>query len=284
MTDDLLLTFRSPPLPFFVESNRLTYKPGEEHPNRSNIGVFDLLFVHKGALSIAEEDCRWILEPGDVLILRPDRWHYSFKPCTEETTFDWVHFQTVGAWEETPANQPGTLRGDYYTYAIRVPKKMKLTYPEEAAQVFSQLHDAAQSSSHGAFWDRQQRFLHLLQMLDEGWRSDAAKAAVSVAERAAAYLKMNYRLPITNAMLSETLELHTNYITRCMSEVFGCTPQQYLLYYRLDQAKLLLIKTDWTIAKVAEDTGFRQTPHFSRLFAAHTGMPPLKFRKRFTAH
>lgn len=105
-----------------------------------------------------------------------------------------------------------------------------------------------------------------------------------MAERAAAYLKMNYRSPISNGMLSEVLQLHTNYITRCMTEVFGCTPQQYLLYYRLDQAKLLLIKTDWTIARIAEETGFRQTPHFSRLFASHTGMPPLKFRKRFTTN
>nr|WP_208403311.1 AraC family transcriptional regulator [Paenibacillus sp. BK720] len=277
----MLLTFRSPPLPFFIESNRRTYQAGEEHPNRTNLGVFDLLFVQQGSLYIAEEGNRWTLQAGDVLILRPDRWHHSFKPCQEETVFDWVHFQTVGAWEETEASQ-GSLRGDYYTYAIRLPKKMHLSFPDEAKLLFSQLHEAAQSSSHGAFWERQQRFLHLLQMLDEGWRSDAAKAGVSVAERAAAYLKMNYRSVITNTMLSEALQLHTNYITRCMTEVFGCTPQQYLLYYRLDQAKLLLIKTDWPIARVAEETGFRQTPHFSRLFAAQTGMPPLKFRKRFT--
>nr|WP_156280204.1 AraC family transcriptional regulator [Paenibacillus sp. NEAU-GSW1] len=280
----MLLTFRSPPLPFFIESNRSTYEVGQEHPNRTNIGVFDLLFVQEGSLYIIEDKNKWTLKAGDVLILRPDKWHGSFKPCTEETTFDWVHFQTVGAWEETEGSHNGSLRGDYYTYAIRLPKKMHLSFPDEAKLIFSQLHEAAQSSSHGAFWERQQRFLHLLQMLDEGWRSDAARAGVSVAERAAAYLKMNYRSVITNTMLSEALQLHINYITRSMTEVFGCTPQQYLLYYRLDQAKLLLIKTDWTIARVAEETGFRQTAHFSRLFAAQTGLPPLRFRKRFTTN
>ncbi|MFF2483141.1 helix-turn-helix domain-containing protein [Paenibacillus sp. NPDC058071] len=282
MPEELLLTFRSPPLPFFVESNRREYPVGYEHPSRANIGVFDLLFVQKGVLYIEEEQNRWTLHPGDVLVLRPDRGHGSFQPCNEETVFDWVQFQTVGAWEETAGNHTGSLRGDYYTYAIRLPKHMHLSFTDEAKQVFTQLHEAAQSSSHGAFWERQQRFLHLLQMLDEGWRSDAARAGVSVAERAAAYLKMNYRNVVSNTMLSEALQLHINYITRCMTEVFDCTPQQYLLYYRLDQAKLLLIKTDWPIARIAEETGFRQTPHFSRLFAAQTGMPPLKFRKRFT--
>ncbi|MFC4775975.1 helix-turn-helix transcriptional regulator [Paenibacillus sp. GCM10023252] len=283
MSDELLLTFRSPPLPFFVESNRKTYLPGEEHPNRTNIGVFDLLFVHQGNLHICEGKRKWSLGAGSVLLLRPDRQHYSWKPCEEETVFDWIHFQTVSDWEETEEGQPGTVRGDYYTYAIRLPKHMRLSYPDEAKLIFAQLHEAARNSSHGAFWERQQRFLHLLQMLDEGWRTDAAKASVSVAERAAAYLKLHYRSIISNSMLSDALQLHTNYITRSMSEVFGCTPQQYLLFYRLDQAKLLLIKTDWPIARIAEETGFRQTPHFSRLFAAHTGMPPLKFRKRFTS-
>lgn len=282
LSEELLLTFRSPPLPFFIESNRRSYQPGYEHPNRNNLGVFDMLFINEGELHIGENGREWTLGAGDLLILRPDSWHYSVRPCDSVTTFDWVHFQTVGAWEETAGSHVGSLRGDYYTYAIHLPKKMNLSYMDEAKQLFAKLHEAARSSTHGAFWDRQQTFLHLIQMLDDGWRSDAARAAVSVAERAAAYLKMNYKTSITNTMLSDALQLHINYITRCMAEVFDCTPQQYLLYYRLDQAKLLLIKTDWPIAQVAEETGFRQTPHFSRLFAAHTGLPPLKYRKRFT--
>lgn len=277
-----MLTFRSPPLPFFIESNRQTYRPGGEHPNRNNLGVFDMLFVNEGELHIGENGREWTLTAGDMLILRPDCWHYSVRPCESVTVFDWVHFQTVGAWEETEGRHVGSLRGDYYTYAIRLPKKMNLSYLDEAKQLFASLHEAARSSKQSAFWDRQQAFLHLLQMLDDGWRSDAAHAAVSVADRAAAYLKLNYKTPVTNKMLSDALQLHINYITRCMTEVFDCTPQQYLLYYRLDQAKLLLLKTDWPIAQVAEETGFRQTPHFSRLFAAQTGMPPLKYRKRFT--
>ncbi|QAY67140.1 AraC family transcriptional regulator [Paenibacillus protaetiae] len=282
MPEELLLTFRSPPLPFFIESNRVEYSPGQEHPNRNQLGVFDMLFVNEGALHIGENGREWSLSAGDMLILRPDAWHYSVRPCEDKTVFDWLHFQTMGEWEETEGSQSGTLRGDYYTYAIRLPKRMNLAYLDEAKQLFTKLHEAAQSSSHGAFWDRQQMFLRLMQMLDDGWRNEAARSAVSVAERAAAYLQMNYKTPVSNTMLSEALQLHINYITRCMSEVFDCTPQQYLLFYRLDQAKLLLIKTEWPIAQIAEETGFRQTPHFSRLFAAQTGMPPLKYRKRFT--
>lgn len=282
MESSLLLTFKSPPFPYFIESNTHTYQIGEEHPNRTNIGLFDMIYVRKGCLYIAEGDQRWELRDGEVLILRPDAWHYSYEPCHEVTTFDWLHFQTAGPWEEIKSCQQGTLRGDYYTYALRVPKHIKLQATHEMKSLLEALHEAARNSTHGAFWDRQQRFLHLLQMLDEGWRSDTAKASVVVAEKAAAFLKRNYRDSISNGMLSDALELHINYITRSMSEVFDCTPQQYLLYYRIDQAKLLLIKTDWPISQIAQETGFKQVAHFSRLFGNQVGLSPLRYRKKFT--
>jgi AraC-like DNA-binding protein len=277
-----LLTFLSPPLPYFIESDRRVYAPGEEHPNRANMGKFDLLFVHSGTLYIGEEKRTWVLGPGELLILRPDSWHYSTGPCQEKTEFDWLHFHTAGGWEETEPAESGKLRGDYYVYAIRLPKTMKVTYPEQVKENFTKLHEAAHATSHAAFWQRQQLFLHLLQMFDEGWRNDAAPTSVNVSERAASFMKMNYRKPVSNRELGEAMHLHPNYIARCMIEVFGCTPQQYLMLYRLDQAKLLLIKTDWPISRVAEETGFRQTPHFSRCFSEHAGLSPLQYRKQYT--
>jgi len=277
-----ILTFLSPPLPYFIESDRVTYKPGDAHPNRNHLGAFDMLFVHSGTLHIGEDQHRWALGPGQLLILRPDSRHYGASPCTEETVFDWVHFQTAGEWEETDRPQGGNLRGDYYVYAIRLPKLLTVASPGEAQQTFAQLHEAAHASSHASFWDRQRLFLRLVEMFDEGWRTESAPTSVGVAERAAAYLKLNYKNPMTNGELGDALGLHPNYIARCMTEVYGCTPQQYMLLYRLDQAKLLLLKTDWPVARIATETGFRQTPHFSRSFSEHTGLSPLQYRKQYT--
>lgn len=281
MQEELLLTFRSPPLPFFIELEHVVYDTGEEYPSRSNVGVFGLLFVNSGTLHIAEGDRKWTLKQGDALVLRPDRKHASFQPCSERTTFDWVQFQTVGAWEETVQQEQATLLGDHYSYVIRMAKNMRLAAINEAKAMFAQLHAAAASSDPSGFWNKQEAFLALLRLLDEQWKSEMAGAAISVAERTAAYLKQHYKQTVTNTVLSHELKRHINYITRCMLEVFDCTPQQYLLFYRLDQAKLLLLRTDWPIAKVAEETGFKQTPHFSRLFTEHTGISPLRYRKRF---
>jgi len=282
MSSSRVLTFKAPPLPFFVESNQNTYEAGESFPDRTNLGLFHLIFVREGSLNIAEGTEKWRVGSGELLILRPDCGHYSYESCQEKTVFDWLHFQAVGPWEEADASDESTLHGDYYNYVIRLPKYMKLSASSEIDSLLEKLHHAAMDSTHHAFWERQQSFLRLLQLLDEGWRKDIARASLSVAEKAASYLKENYQKTISNHMLSKALELHINYITRSMTEVFDCTPQQYLLNYRIDQAKLLLIKTDWPIAKIALYTGFKQTPHFSRLFTNAVGVSPLRYRKKFT--
>ncbi|OXM14056.1 helix-turn-helix transcriptional regulator [Paenibacillus herberti] len=280
MQDMPVMTFRCPPLPFLVDAGRRAYEIGEQHPSRVDLGVFELLYIRKGQLRVREEERLWTVEAGQALLLRPAGARWSGGTCLEPVEFDLVQFQNSGAWEETAAGSEPTLLGDHFTHTIRLPRLIDVP---AAGEAFEQLTEAAADSGPDGFWLRQQRFAELLRILEAGGREGAqGAAAVSVAEQAAAYMKRHFRESASNAELAEALGFHAVYIARCMVEVFGCTPQQYLLYYRLDRAKLLLLSTDWPIAQVAEACGFRQLPHFTRLFAAHAGMPPLRFRKRFT--
>ncbi|GIP48436.1 hypothetical protein J53TS2_20270 [Paenibacillus sp. J53TS2] len=61
------------------------------------------------------------------------------------------------------------------------------------------------------------------------------------------------------------------------------TPNDYLLHYRLEQAKLLLLKTEWPIADIAAYVGFNSTPYFSNRFALKNGCSPRAFRKQYTS-
>jgi AraC-like DNA-binding protein len=65
-----------------------------------------------------------------------------------------------------------------------------------------------------------------------------------------------------------------------MKEIYRCTPMDYLLKIRMEQAKLLLIKTEWPIAAVAEQVGFHYAPYFTSCFRRYAGMPPMAFRKQ----
>lgn len=278
--------FESPPLPYLTECGRTLYEPGDKHPDRRNLGVFDLLFVRKGRLYIGEDQEEWSLEPGEMLILRPDRYHYAVKPCDEETLFDWLHMQVAGSWTEavidssrriTEKNNPNVP----FSYTLGIPKYWKLPFPEAVYNLLDTLLKASLKPLSEAFWEQQHSFQQLLKLLDARG-IDYANAALILAEQTEAYLKTNYQSHISSRILEEALRFHYNYITRCMKQVYGLTPMEYLHHYRLEQAKLLLLKTDWPVAKVAEHVGFDNTPYFTRCFANFEGMPPSQYRKRYT--
>ncbi len=139
--------------------------------------------------------------------------------------------------------------------------------------------EAGRDAPARAFW-RQQRLFHaLLEKMDESRRAVRPEPAVRLAERTEAYIRRHYREPLTNGKLAEALHFHPNYITRCMKVVHGCTPLEYLMRYRLDQARLLLLNTNWPAERIAELVGFVSPAHFSRRFRRQYGVSPQQFRR-----
>lgn len=71
--------------------------------------------------------------------------------------------------------------------------------------------------------------------------------------------------------------------SRFFEQFKGCTgvsPQQYLDTVRVAAATSALLRTDRSIADLAEDLGFSEQTHFSRFFVQHVGIPPGEFRRR----
>lgn len=271
---DAAIYLSAPPLPHYLESGLVRYEPGDRHPNRTGIGVFDLLFVTEGTLYIGEENRRWALGPGEMLILRPDRTHYAWKGCEEPTVFHWLHFQTAGDWAEEAEGRPAAD-------GIRLPKHRTVADPARAAALFDGLIRLARESREAALWEEQRLFWSLLELIARKDGQAGQPAMLLVAEQAERFLKTHYRSEVTNQSLAEALNYHPNYIARAMKRHCGLTPMAFLLDYRLEQAKLLLVKTDWPIARIAEQAGFRLAPYFTRRFKEKTGLSPAAYRKQF---
>ena len=62
-------------------------------------------------------------------------------------------------------------------------------------------------------------------------------------------------------------------------ETLHRTPYQEMLRLRVEHARDLLRRTDWTIGRVAEETGFQDIRTFNRTFLSEVGLPPREFRK-----
>ena len=72
--------------------------------------------------------------------------------------------------------------------------------------------------------------------------------------------------------------ISSNHLTTVFRQHYKMTPQEYLSQRRLEYAKNLLTRDDWTIADIAEEVGFASLSSFYSFFRKHTKMTPKKYR------
>ncbi|WP_040949882.1 AraC family transcriptional regulator [Gorillibacterium massiliense] len=291
-----ILHFVSPPIPYFIDCGRTFYNPGETHIRRNSIGVFDVIVVTKGTLGLGEGSQEWTIQQGEAFILRPDAVHYGTAPCTVETEIIWIHFNTFGAWDECSdmntclANQTALMErhkvNAYLNHSevcsIFIPKHFRLKLKGfELLEDFFQLEQDPRSLRN---WKRQNIFQLFIQHLDQELASTSDGTALQLADRIELFIRQNYTRKITNAHLQKELNYHPNYLAKCMLKVYGMTPIEYLVHYRLEQAKKLLIQSNWSIARITEEVGFQHTSYFSYCFGKQEGLSPLSYRKKLIGH
>lgn len=291
MEGEWMLQLIAPPLPSLLDAGEDTYSIGQSHPNRKNIGVFDLLLVTRGSLFMGEGNDMFQVDQESALILYPDRHHYSFLPCDQETHFYWFHFSVTKEWKELSESSMATTferenidnRNPFTEkpFGIILPKFGEVLNWKVVDHLSQQIIQTENGSSYSWEWKRQMLFQKLLQEVSSQTNLSKSHPSLAVAEQAAAYLRKNYQKKITYKNLGAELKFHPNHIARCMIHSLGCTPIEYVNRARLDQAKVLLVSKDWSIEKISEECGFSQTAYFSRLFKKKEGTTPNEFRKKF---
>lgn len=92
------------------------------------------------------------------------------------------------------------------------------------------------------------------------------------------YIRENYMHDVPNRILGELTGYHVFYLNRLMQEETGMPLHRYLVYYRINMAKHLLIAGDLPANLISEQTGFSSPSAFSACFKKHTGLTPAEFR------
>ncbi len=84
---------------------------------------------------------------------------------------------------------------------------------------------------------------------------------------------------ITVEELARQIYLHPNYFIVFFKAMLGHSPIQYVNHRRMEVAKTLLLQPDCNVSDVASRVGM-QLYYFSRMFKAHTGLTPSRYRKQ----
>lgn len=75
------------------------------------------------------------------------------------------------------------------------------------------------------------------------------------------------------------LHVHVNHLNRAVKEITQKTTTQLIAERVLQEAKILLKHSNWSVAEIAYALGFTEATHFNNFFKKHAAQSPLQFRK-----
>jgi AraC-like DNA-binding protein len=93
------------------------------------------------------------------------------------------------------------------------------------------------------------------------------------------YISKHYSTPIQIADLAKAASLSISQFERRFQQVFQQTPARFLIRFRLTCASQMLINTEATLSRIAQEVGFYDHSHFSREFKMEFGQSPGQYRQ-----
>jgi AraC-like DNA-binding protein len=95
---------------------------------------------------------------------------------------------------------------------------------------------------------------------------------------------ITYHNPIqakTAQEFAEKLYIHPNHLNALLKKHTGRNVSSHIKHKILEESKVLLVQTDWSIQQIAYATGFSDQPNFSQFFKKMAGISPAEFRKNY---
>ncbi|MCU6724669.1 L-rhamnose operon regulatory protein rhaS [uncultured Clostridium sp.] len=94
------------------------------------------------------------------------------------------------------------------------------------------------------------------------------------------YIQQNYRSNISLDNIADYAMLSKSTVLNYFRKYLHTTPINYLINYRLNEAAVLLRKTEKKIITVSNETGFNNVDYFCKLFKKHYHLTPTEYRKK----
>lgn len=231
------------------------------HVSRNYFKPFLLLYVVDGSFYAKNKGFDVTAQKNDILLLNCRQPH-SYG-CKTKGEFLYFHFDGRGS--EAYVNHL------IEKYGILFPGSRSLSlYPIFNSIITEGRHPASNVTliSH-----RIDRILYALSSA-----AGNSQITASPLTPAIELITKNYDQELTVETLASACRISPPQFYRNFKKYMDCSPHEYLLLYRLKQAKNLLLTTNDSIDVIAKRCGFNSHSHFTRAFKKSQHMTPAEFR------
>ena len=95
------------------------------------------------------------------------------------------------------------------------------------------------------------------------------------------YINEHYAEDISVTQMAKLIGTSTSKFTRAFIRTLSITPGKYITNIRLTAARQMLETTDKTLVEIAQETGFYDLSHFTRIFKSERKMTPGQYRRQY---
>lgn len=275
----------------YVSSHRPTEKPiSPPHIHT----YYELVYPTGGDMEFmfGEEICR--LKEHDIIMVPPNVVHGTQIPIQDPETFVSMHvtkFSTLFLYPQNPV--PSDIQ--YLLPPLQFEKPYAIIrhgtpIHREMFRLLSQIYEEAQESQPG--YEIAMRaycallYTNLLRRMakQEDIQTVLTEAESSNADiicRALTYIEEHYQEPISMQQVASEYNVNYYYFSRIFKQYTHQGFRDYVMNFRVNMARKMLLQTNDSITSIALNCGFETISYFIKKFQEVTGMTPKNFRKQY---
>lgn len=260
---------------------------------------FIMYYIIAGEMHLEENKIKYILKPGDIIILDPSHEHFGIKSST--CTYSYIHFthpDFLESYDNLETLKPMLLSNRISSlsitslnesHKITLPKYFHITNDVFNSNFLCDINKIISSSKtklEHYLLQGNCMFVELLINLSREFitfllSDDSIKTLKSqkIIQDILSFFNEYYYEKITSEFLELQYNCNFDYINRIFKETTGKTIFIYLNELRISQAKLLFNNGSFKVSEVSEKVGFQDPYYFSKVFKKYTGITPSTYIK-----
>ena len=246
----------------------------------------ELIYVFGGQGHIYSNNVTYTLSQGDLLVVEPDVVHQG--RTHSENPFQMI---TIGYnfYDYRLYADPVLYGLDQVFLNLFKKYKIKTNRPiiPNCRQISKTLKDLfAEALDKQLCWQEKMRacliqlFIFLgrklkIYVASDNIDSDKVESII----RTKKYIASSFHKPLCLEDIARVACLSQSHFCRIFKKETGFTPVEYLNSVRLENAKTLLLYSNFTLTEIADMTGFSGIHYFSRIFKKNEGLSPSRYRQ-----
>lgn len=107
------------------------------------------------------------------------------------------------------------------------------------------------------------------------------KTTKEITKEIESYIRTNFNKPISLEDIANKFAFSPSYLTKIFNNHIGQTPNKFIIYLRIEEAKQLIKSCpDLSLKEIGEIVGYPNQYYFSRIFKIITGKTPSRYRSK----